>query len=59
MEQYSRQMAVAVRREIRSADGPRFRELLAYYRQRGGPGLKLAEAEATERINRHQINYLK
>lgn len=59
MEAYSRQMAVAVRREIRSADGPRFRELLAYYRRRGGPGLTLAEAEANDRINRHKINYLK
>lgn len=57
MEAYSRQMAVAVRREIRQATGPRLTELLAYYRQRGGPGLQLAEAEATDRNTRHLLNY--
>ncbi|GAB3637286.1 hypothetical protein GCM10027422_28760 [Hymenobacter arcticus] len=39
-------MAVAGRREIRSADGPRFAQVL---------GLKLAEAEATARAGRHHL----
>jgi hypothetical protein len=56
-EVYSKRMAVAVRRELRQADGPAFRALLEYYRQRGGPGLCLAEKEATDRATRHKINY--
>lgn len=56
MEQYSKQMAVAVRRELRKADGPRLAELLAYYQQRGGPGLRLAELEQAERQARQTHN---
>jgi hypothetical protein len=56
-EAYSKRMAVAVRRELRQADGARFAHLLAYYRQRRGPGLALAEQEATDRAQRHQRNY--
>ncbi|MDO7887964.1 hypothetical protein [Hymenobacter cheonanensis] len=56
-EAYSKRMAVHVRRELRQADGARFAELLAYYQQRRGPGLALAEAEATARAQRHQTNY--
>jgi hypothetical protein len=56
-EAYSKRMAVAVRRELRQADGKRFAELLAYYQVRGGPGLTLAQAEATARQQRHQLNY--
>ena len=57
IEVYSKRLAVAVRRELRQADGPRFAELLTYYRQRGGPGLGLAEQEATARATRHHLNY--
>jgi hypothetical protein len=56
-EAYSKRLAVAVRRELRQADGDRFAELLDYYRQRGGPGLALAEQEATDRAQRKQLNY--
>ena len=56
-EAYSKRMAVAVRRELRHADGARFEELLDYYRRRCGPGLALAEAEATARAQRQQLNY--
>jgi hypothetical protein len=57
MEQYSKRMAVAVRRELRQANGKRFEALLAYYKVRGGPGLALAKQEATERATRTQSNY--
>jgi hypothetical protein len=52
-------MAVAVRRELRQADGARFTELLTYYQQRGGPGLSLAQKELAERQTRqtHNWNY--
>jgi hypothetical protein len=50
-EAYSKRMAVAVRRELRQADGAR------YYQVRGGPGLTLAQAEATARQQRQQTNY--
>ena len=56
-EAYSKRMAVGVRRELRQADGARFAQLLAYYKVRGGPGLPLAEAEATARAQRQQLNY--
>jgi hypothetical protein len=56
-EVYSKRMAVAVRRELRQADGPSFKALIEYYRQRGGPGLALAEQEATDRATRTQLNY--
>ncbi|MDJ0367405.1 hypothetical protein QMK33_19830 [Hymenobacter sp. H14-R3] len=57
MEAYSRQMAVAVRRAIREADSARFAHLLAYYRQRGGPGLALIEAEQLLRQQRQHLNH--
>jgi hypothetical protein len=59
MEAYSKRMAVAVRRELRQADGARFTQLLAYYQQRGGPGLGLAQKELAERQARqtHNWNY--
>jgi|GEM_PF-5834417 len=56
-EAYSKRMAVAVRRELRQADGARFEALLGYYHRRGGPGLELAEAEATARAQRKTLNY--
>ena len=56
-EVYSKRMAVAVRRALRQADGDSFAQMLAYYRQRRGPGLTLAEAEATARAQRHHLNY--
>jgi hypothetical protein len=56
-EAYSKRMAVAVRRELRQADGARFAQLLDYYQVRGGPGLTLAQAEATARQQRQQTNY--
>jgi hypothetical protein len=56
-EVYSKRLAVAVRRELRQADGKRFVELLAYYQHRGGPGLALAEQEATDRAKRQQLNH--
>lgn len=56
MEQYSKQMAVAVRRELRQADGARFAQLLGYYQQRGGPGLGLAQKEQAERQARQTHN---
>jgi hypothetical protein len=55
-EAYSKQMAVAVRRDLRQADGKRFAELLAYYKTRGGPGLTLAEKELAERQARQTHN---
>lgn len=55
-EAYSKRMAVAVRRELRQADGPAFRALLDYYRQRGGPGLGLAQKELAERQARQTHN---
>lgn len=57
MEVYSKRMAVAVRRDLRQANGIRFAELLAYYKVRGGPGLTLAKAEQELREKRHQVNY--
>ncbi|MBJ6145721.1 hypothetical protein [Hymenobacter sp. BT559] len=56
MEQYSPRMAVAVRRELRQANGKRFAELLAYYKVRGGPGLGLAPKELAERQSRQTHN---
>lgn len=56
MEQYSKQMAVAVRRALRQADGARFAQLLAYYHRRGGPGLGLAQQEQQARQHRQQTN---
>lgn len=56
-EAYSKPMAVAVRRELRQADGARFAQLLAYYKVRGGPGLALAQQEAAARAQRHHLNY--
>lgn len=56
-EAYSKRMAVHVRRELRQADGARLAQLLDYYRQRRGPGLALAEKEATDRAQRKQLNY--
>ncbi len=56
-ETYSKRMAVAVRRELRQADAARFASLFDYYQHRGGPGLALAEAEATARAQRRQTNY--
>ena len=56
-EAYSKRMAVAVRRELRQADGARFAELLDYYHRRGGPGLGLAQQEAAARAQRRPLNY--
>jgi hypothetical protein len=50
-------MAVAVRRELRQANGKRFAELLAYYKVRGGPGLGLAQKEQEAHLQRQQLNY--
>lgn len=50
-------MAAAGHREIRSASGQRFTQLLAYYKVRGAPGLLLTEAESSGRINRHQTSH--
>ena len=50
-------MAVAVRRDLRQANGKRFAELLAYYKVRGVPGLALAKAEQQLREKRHSVNY--
>jgi hypothetical protein len=55
-EAYSKRMAVAVRRELRQADGARFEALLAYYQVRGGPGLDLAKKELSERQTRQTHN---
>lgn len=57
MEAYSPRMAVAVRRELRLADGASFAQLLAYYQRRRGPGLVLAEREQAARQQRQQLNY--
>ena len=50
-------MAVAVRRDLRQANGKRFAELLAYYKVRGVPGLALAKAEQQLGEKRHSVNY--
>jgi hypothetical protein len=55
-EVYSKRMAVAVRRDLRQANGAEFDQLLAYYQVRGGPGLALAQKELTERQARHTHN---
>jgi hypothetical protein len=55
-EVYSKRMAVAVRRELRQANGPEFAQLLAYYKVRGGPGLCLAEKELAEHQQRQTHN---
>ncbi|MGI4862409.1 MAG: hypothetical protein ACRYFZ_00685 [Janthinobacterium lividum] len=51
-------MAVAVRRELRQADGARFEALLRYYQLRGGPGLALAQKEQAERAARKTHNWI-
>jgi len=56
-EAYSKRMAVAVRRELRQADGERFAFLLEYYRRRRGPGLALVETELEEHEKRHLLNH--
>lgn len=56
-EAYSKRMAVAVRRDLREADGARFADLLTYYQRCGGPGLGLALKEQESRQQRHQTNY--
>lgn len=45
MEEYSAPLEAWVKRQLQNADARTFQQLLAYYRQRGGPGLVLAEAE--------------
>jgi hypothetical protein len=57
VEAYSKRMAVAVRRELRQANGKRFDDLLAYYKVRGGPGLGLAQKEQEARLQRQQLNH--
>ena len=57
MEAYSAQMQAAVLHEVQQATIARLRELLAYYRQRHGPGLTLVEAELRARHARRVLNY--
>jgi uncharacterized protein YoaH (UPF0181 family) len=57
METYSAQMQAAVRHEVQQASIEQLRELLAYFRQRGGPGRGIVAQEITERRQRRQVNY--
>jgi uncharacterized protein YoaH (UPF0181 family) len=57
METYSAQMEAAVVHLVQQATIERLRELLAYYRQRKGPGLALVETELRARQARRLLNY--
>lgn len=57
MEAYSPTMAAAVQHQVQQASLGRLRELLAYYRQREGPGLALVETELRERQARRLLNF--
>lgn len=57
MEAYSAHMLVAVRHEVQQASIGRLRQLLAYFRQRQGPGLALVKSEITARWARRCLNY--
>jgi uncharacterized protein YoaH (UPF0181 family) len=57
MEAYSAQMQAAVVHQVQQASIEQLRELLAYYRLRGGPGRALVVQEITERRQRRQVNY--
>lgn len=49
MEAYSPTMLTAVQHQVQHASLARLRELLAYFRQRHGPGLALVETEIRQR----------
>lgn len=57
MEAYSAQMQAAVLHQVQQASSKRLLELLAYYRQRQGPGLVLVETELRDRHARRQLNH--
>jgi hypothetical protein len=57
MEAYSAQMLAAVQHQVQQASIGRLRELLAYFRQRQGPGLALVILEIRARIARRAHNY--
>lgn len=57
MEAYSASMRDAVQHQVQQATVARLRELLAYYRQRQGPGLALVETEIRQRWARRCHNF--
>lgn len=57
MEAYSPTMATAVAHQVQHASLARLRELLAYYRQRRGPGLALVETEIRQRWARRCLHF--
>jgi hypothetical protein len=57
MEVYSTQMQAAVQHQVQQAPIEWLCQLLAYYRQRGGPGLALVETELRERQARRLLNF--
>ena len=57
MEAYSAPMQAAVLHQVQQATIERLRELLAYYRQRQGPGLALVETEIRQRWARRCLNF--
>jgi len=56
-EVYSPHMEATVRAQLQQEGALELARLLAYFRQRGGPGLVLVEAELRERAQRHPLNY--
>lgn len=57
MEAYSAPMQAAVQHEVQQASLQRLLELLAYFRQRQGPGLALVTDEIRARQARRARNY--
>ncbi|MGI4870500.1 MAG: hypothetical protein ACRYFX_04895 [Janthinobacterium lividum] len=57
MEAYSAPMHAAVLHQLQHASLERLLELLAYFRQREGPGLALVIAEIRARQARRALNY--
>lgn len=57
METYSAPMHAAVLHQVQQASLERLLELLAYYRQRQGPGRELVETELRARHARRALNY--
>jgi len=57
MEAYSAQMLVAVQHQVQQASIERLLQLLAYYRQRQGPGLALVKTEIRQRWARRCQNF--
>jgi hypothetical protein len=56
-EVYSPHLTAAVQAHLQQQGAQELARLLAYFRQRGGPGLALVEAELREREKRHPLNY--